>query len=117
VPAGTVVTSWNSPKYGEILTGANGRVLYLFTPDDATGTPTCTGSCAAAWPPLMASGAPHAEGQVNQSLLGVSGGQVTYNGHPLYFYAADSGPDQTNGQGSGGIWYVVTVAGAANMSP
>lgn len=115
--AGTVVTSWVSPKYGQILVDSRGFVLYLFTPDDATGTPTCTGSCAAAWPPFKpGAGAPHAEGAVQQSKLGVSGGQVTYNGHPLYFYAGDPGAHQANGQCSGRIWYVIGVDGNAVMT-
>jgi predicted lipoprotein with Yx(FWY)xxD motif len=103
-----------SPQYGDILVGANGHVLYLFTPDDATGTQTCTGSCAAAWPPLTTqAGAPRAEGDVKQSLLGTKNGVVTYNGHPLYFYAPDTSAHQAGGQGSGEVWYVVTVAGNA----
>jgi predicted lipoprotein with Yx(FWY)xxD motif len=39
---------------------------------------------------------------------------VTYNGHPLYYYAGDSKPGATSGQGLdqfGGGWYVVTPAG------
>lgn len=117
VPKGVIVTSWNSPKYGEILTGANGHVLYLYTADDATGTPTCTGNCAAVWPPLEAgSGTPRAEGGVQQSKLAVKDGVVTYNNHPLYYYTGDSGADQTNGQGSGGF-YVVETSGNPNTSP
>jgi predicted lipoprotein with Yx(FWY)xxD motif len=119
VPVGTVVTSWNSPKYGQILVDSRGRVLYLFTPDDATGTPTCNSSngCSAAWPPFdPTNGAPRAQGAVQQSLLGTNSGQITYNGHPLYFYAGDSGADQTNGQCSSNIWYVIGVDGNAVMT-
>jgi predicted lipoprotein with Yx(FWY)xxD motif len=119
VPAGTVVTSWNSPKYGQILVDSRGRVLYLFTPDDATGTPTCNSSngCSAQWPPFdPTNGAPRAQGAVQQSLLGTNSGQITYNGHPLYFYAGDSGADQTNGQCSGNIWYVIGPDGNAVMT-
>jgi predicted lipoprotein with Yx(FWY)xxD motif len=47
-----------------------------------------------------------------QSLLAVNDGQIDYGGHPLYFYAGDSGPDQTNGQCSAGIWYVIAAGGA-----
>jgi predicted lipoprotein with Yx(FWY)xxD motif len=39
--------------------------------------------------------------------------QVTYNGHPLYVFAADTAPGQTNGQGSGGVWFLVDAAGEA----
>ena len=37
--------------------------------------------------------------------------QVTYNGWPLYFYAGDTAPGDTNGQGQGGVWYVVDPTG------
>jgi predicted lipoprotein with Yx(FWY)xxD motif len=110
-PSGTVVSSTNNTSYGAILVDGNGRTLYLFTPDDGMSTPQCTGSCAQTWPPLKASGAPRAEGGAQQSMLGVESGQVTYNGHPLYLYAGDSAPGQTNGQGVGGIWYVVSTSG------
>ena len=39
------------------------------------------------------------------------GTQVTYNDWPLYYYAADSAPGDTNGEGSGGVWYVVDPTG------
>ena len=116
MPAGTVVMSWNSPQFAQpILVAGNGHVLYLFTPDDATGTNTC--NCPQQWPPLTTkSGAPKAQGAAKQGLLGVSNGQVTYNGHPLYFYYLDSKPDQPNGQGVNEVWYVVTVSGNACTS-
>ena len=42
--------------------------------------------------------------------------QATYDGHPLYTYAGDSAPGQNKGNGlnaSGGLWYEMTVSGAA----
>lgn len=109
--SGTVVSSTNNSSYGQILVDVHGRTLYLFTPDDGMSSPQCTGSCAQTWPPLKASGTPKAEGGAKQSLLGVEAGQVTYNGHPLYLYGGDSGPGQTNGEGAGGIWYVINTSG------
>jgi predicted lipoprotein with Yx(FWY)xxD motif len=102
-------------SYGAILTDSSGRTLYLYTPDEGKGSPQCTsaGGCAAAWPPLEASGTPRAGGGVQQGLLGTEDGQVTYDGHPLYYYAGDSSPGETSGQGLGGIWFVVSTAGAA----
>ena len=64
---------------------------------------------------MRAHGALHAQGQARQALLGTEDGQVTYNGHPLYFYAGDSGPHQTNGQGVGGIWYVINTDGGIHV--
>ena len=42
--------------------------------------------------------------------------QATYDGHPLYTYAADTAAGQAKGNGlnlSGGVWHEVTVSGAA----
>ncbi|HZI44358.1 MAG TPA: hypothetical protein VFD53_04000, partial [Ilumatobacter sp.] len=41
------------------------------------------------------------------------GTQATYNGWPLYFFAGDDAPGDTNGQGQGGVWYVVDPTGNA----
>jgi len=100
---------------GQILTAANGMTVYVFMPD-AQGAPTCTGSCAQAWPPLTAEGGQVTAGDgVDSSLLGTvarpDDTQVTYNGWPLYFFSGDSGPGVTNGQGQGGVWYVLDPTG------
>jgi predicted lipoprotein with Yx(FWY)xxD motif len=111
---GTKVTL-RSTHLGKVLATSTGRVLYLYTPDTKNHS-NCTGGCAAAWPPLMTAGKPVAGPGVKQALLGTtkrSNGklQVTYNGHPLYRYTGDMGAGQTNGEGSEGIWFVVTAAG------
>ena len=104
---------------GPILTAANGMTLYLFMPD-AQGTPTCTDACAEAWPPLTVDDASQLTGGdgVDTLLLGTTthpaaGVQVTYNAWPLYFFAGDSAPGDTNGQGQGGVWYVLDPTGNA----
>ena len=105
-------------KLGTILVDANGRTLYLFEADKSTQS-TCNGACAAAWPPLLTSGGPTAGGSAKPGLLGTtkrSDGktQVTYNGHPLYGYAGDSKPGDTNGEGLnqfGAAWYVLNTSG------
>jgi predicted lipoprotein with Yx(FWY)xxD motif len=79
------------------------------------------GACAKVWPPVLASGTPKATGGASASDLGTvsrGGGakQVTYMGHPLYYYAADSGPGMTKGQGSnsfGAKWWLVSTSGSA----
>jgi predicted lipoprotein with Yx(FWY)xxD motif len=96
---------------------ANGMTLYLFTKDSA-GTSNCSGGCASNWPPLTVTGQPVAGTGVNASLLGTTARadgstQVTYNGHPLYYYKADHAPGDENGQGVGGVWYVVSASGDA----
>jgi predicted lipoprotein with Yx(FWY)xxD motif len=104
---------------GKFLASGQGRALYLFEADKGS-TSTCTGACAAAWPPVTASAMPMAGGGVSQSLLGtakrVDGTeQVTYNGHPLYYFAADTGSGMAKGQGSkafGAGWYVLNAKGS-----
>jgi predicted lipoprotein with Yx(FWY)xxD motif len=98
-----------------VLTSATGLTLYWFAPDTPT-TSTCTGSCAAYWPPVT--GRPEAGPGVTGKLGTIKrpGGavQATYDGHPLYTYVGDSGPSQTRGNNldlNGGRWYEVPVSG------
>jgi predicted lipoprotein with Yx(FWY)xxD motif len=104
---------------GTALVDAGGRALYLFEADQGT-TSTCNGLCAQVWPPLLTDGAaPTVAGDVQASLLGSTARddgtqQVTYNGHPLYYFSGDRNPGETRGQGLdnfGGPWYVVTPTG------
>ena len=104
---------------GKFLVDGKGRSLYLFEADKSTIS-TCSGACAAAWPPVTASAMPMAGGGVSQSLLGTTKRadgteQVTYNGHPLYYFAADTGAGMVKGQGSkefGAGWYVLNAKGS-----
>jgi predicted lipoprotein with Yx(FWY)xxD motif len=117
--AGAVV-DLRSSKLGRILVDGQGRTLYLFEADKA-GKSACNGPCASAWPPYLSAGAPKAGMGVTAGLLGTSvrvddggGTQVTYHGHPLYYYAGDREPGDTTGQGLdqfGAIWDVVSAAG------
>ncbi len=108
------------PGLGTILVNSSGRTLYLFTTDKQS-TNTCTSSCAAAWPALVASGNPTAGSGVKASLLGTvrnpdGSTQVTYNHWPLYTFIGDRAPGQANGQGKitfGGYWWVVGTNGMA----
>jgi predicted lipoprotein with Yx(FWY)xxD motif len=100
------------------LTGSSGRALYLWTPDTKAMS-TCSGACASAWPPLTVKGAPTAGTGATASDLGTisrSDGtkQVTYAGHPLYYFAGDKAAGQTSGEGSNGFgapWYLVAPSG------
>jgi predicted lipoprotein with Yx(FWY)xxD motif len=98
-----------------VLVNGAGRTLYVFKPDNAKKV-TCTGQCAAVWPPAkLTGGKPAASGDVKASLLSSdpnpSGGQVvTYNGWPLYTYVTDTGAGSARGQAlnlNGGLWYVI----------
>ncbi|WP_198409663.1 hypothetical protein [Limnochorda pilosa] len=98
------------PDLGSILVAANGFTLYRFI-RDTMGESTCYGSCAQNWPPLLVSHLPSApeglpgELGVTQRTNGTL--QVTYEGMPLYFWAADQAPGDTTGQGVGDVWFVV----------
>ena len=106
-------------KLGTILVDSRGRTLYLYMLD-TNGSSSCTNAdrCYRTWPPLMATGTPHAGPGVDPILLGTvhrirpSGRQVTYNGHPLYRYSQDKKPGQMKGQALLSLWYVVSAAGA-----
>jgi predicted lipoprotein with Yx(FWY)xxD motif len=114
--AGAVATTTGS--LGTYLTTASGRTLYDFAADKGS-TSTCYGSCATYWPPLLTTGTPTASGGADAAKLGTTKRtdgtmQVTYGGHPLYTYVADSVAGETKGQGvnaNGGLWWVVGTDG------
>jgi hypothetical protein len=93
--------------------------VYLWAKDTGDAS-TCTGACAGAWPPVTATGTVTASGSAMASDLGTitrSDGtkQVTYDGHPLYYFAGDSGPGTATGQGSdnfGAKWWLVAPSGS-----
>jgi predicted lipoprotein with Yx(FWY)xxD motif len=106
-------------KLGKILVDEDGHALYLFEADKGTQS-TCSGACAAAWPPVTTSGKPVADSGAQAGKLGTTSRsdgktQVTYAGHPLYYFALDKQPGEAKGQGSkafGAEWYVVGPAGS-----
>jgi predicted lipoprotein with Yx(FWY)xxD motif len=106
----------SNADYGDILVDGEGMVLYLFT-NDTTSESTCYDQCATAWPPLLTDTEDvTADAGVDAQLLGTTERndgtmQVTYNDHPLYYFAQDAAPGDTNGQGVQDIWWVVNPAG------
>jgi predicted lipoprotein with Yx(FWY)xxD motif len=119
---GTVITT-RSGSAGSFLTSSSGRALYLWVKDPMNKS-ACSGACAGAWPPVVASGTVTASGGANASDLGTitrSDGtkQVTYDGHPLYYFVGDSNPGTDSGQGSnsfGAKWWLVAPSGSAITS-
>ena len=105
---------------GTYLAGPSGRALYLWVADTGDRS-SCSGECAKAWPPLLTKAAPSAASGVNSGDLGTitrSDGakQVTYKGHPLYYFVGDSSPGKTSGQGNDGFgakWWLVAPSGSA----
>ncbi len=116
------VNTGTVPGLGSVLVDGRGFTLYVFAPDKQSGTSTCYGQCAQAWPPLLlpagVSQAPAGPG-VKPSLLGTTKRtdgtvQVTYDKWPLYLWVIDSAPGQATGQdinNLGGRWYVITPGG------
>jgi predicted lipoprotein with Yx(FWY)xxD motif len=114
---GATVTVATVPKLGKVVVDSGGFTLYDFDKDKGT-TSSCYGGCASVWPPLTTTGKPQAEG-VSASMLGTTKRkdgttQVTFAGHPLYTYTADSKPGEANGNNIdlyGGEWYALTPKG------
>jgi predicted lipoprotein with Yx(FWY)xxD motif len=119
---GAVTIEAHKGSLGTYLTDGAGRALYLWM-GDTGNTSSCSAGCAAEWPPLVvpASGKAKASGSAVQSDVSTisrtdGSTQVSYKGHPLYYYADDVKAGTTKGQGSddfGAKWWVVTPAGAA----
>lgn len=122
VAANSAVSIEQTP-FGKTLVDANGRTLYLFAADKPNVS-TLSAAGRALWPPFTAATKPSATGGALVGKIGtVTGatgaGQVTYNGHPLYYFVGDRNPGQTSGQGLnqfGARWYVLSPSGAAITS-
>ena len=102
-----------SSSLGQILVDTEGRTLYAFTKDKGDQS-ACSGECATNWPALTGpatagTGAQAALLSTSTQANGTS--QVTYDGRPLYHFAGDAKPGDTNGQGVGSVWYAVTADG------
>jgi predicted lipoprotein with Yx(FWY)xxD motif len=107
-------------KLGSFLVDEKGMTVYLFVAD-TTKQSTCYTSCAAIWPPVLTDGAPQAGTGAQASLLGTTTRtdgkvEVTYAGHPLYYFIKDKAPGDVTGQainGFGALWWVLSPSGAA----
>lgn len=106
---GGVTLEVSETDLGQILVDGDGMTLYVFD-NDSDGQSTCTGDCAGNWPPVPDDVT--AGDGVDDSLLGMTEredgtAQATYDNQPLYYFAGDQAAGDTNGQGVGGIWWVV----------
>lgn len=112
---GAITVQTAESELGTILVDGEGNTLYGFTVDTA-GTPTCSGGCASAWPALIVEGEPVIGEGLDASLFttvsSAEGGmQLKAGDWPLYRFTQDTAPGETNGQGSGGVWFVVRPDG------
>jgi len=114
--SGTRIATATS-EFGTMLFGPNRQAIYIWEREPSS-RPECYGDCADAWPPVLTKGAPVATGDVDAKLLGTTqrrdgSSQVTYNDHPLYYYAHER-PGEVkchNVSTHGGLWWVVLPSG------
>lgn len=112
IAAKTVLTV-RKTKAGYVLATGTGRTVYWYGKDvKGSGKSACTGGCASAWPavtgrPSVAKGVRLA-GRLGSITRPGGTVQATYNGYPLYTYAADTAAGGTAGDGEGGVWHIVT---------
>jgi predicted lipoprotein with Yx(FWY)xxD motif len=117
---GTTIGVASNSKLGQILVDGAGKTVYLFVADTGSSS-TCYTTCAQIWPPVLTSGPPQAGTGASASLLGTTTRtdgmtEVTYAGHPLYYFVQDKQQGDATGQGVngfGGLWWVLSPSGAA----
>ena len=119
VAGGSAISLAQTPV-GRALVDANGRALYLFA-GDKPNVSRLSAAGQAVWPPFTSSTLPAATGGASAAQIGsiAASKQITYNGHPLYYFVGDRNPGQTTGQGLnefGARWYVISGAGAGITS-
>jgi predicted lipoprotein with Yx(FWY)xxD motif len=119
--AGTRLTV-RSTEFGKAVFGPTGKVVYVFGADRGTKS-RCYGACAAAWPPVLTRAVPQAGAGVEAKLLGTTKRtdgtrQVTYNGHPLYYYSADKVGKVMcqHANMHGGLWLIIKPNGTPNTA-
>lgn len=108
IPVNEVATA-NDILIGGVGSSQPGFALYTFDNDLASpGTSTCNSGCASNWPPVLVTDG-GASGVSDLATITRNDGsiQATHNGRPLYFYAGDTNPGDTNGQGVGGVWFLI----------
>lgn len=99
-PAKTASTS-----KGPALVDAKGMTLYTFDPDKG-GKSACSGGCAQAWPPLVATGDAKPSGDWTVITRDDGSKQWAYKGKPLYTWVQDSKPGDATGDGVNSVWHV-----------
>ena len=114
---GTIIKSGDS-EYGTMLFDNNDQAIYIWELEE-TSQAKCYDDCAEAWPPVLTDGAPRAGGEVDAKLLGTTKRtdgtiQVTYNDHPLYYYAHEEAGEVKchNISTHGGLWWVIQPNGS-----
>jgi predicted lipoprotein with Yx(FWY)xxD motif len=120
-PGPTTTLTTETGGYGVWLADQTGRTLYIRTADQGT-TSSCYSACATAWPPLLTTGpvtvsAAAVAGNVGTTTRTDGTTQVTYAGHPLYYFATETSPDQVKGLGAQGVWFLLAPTGTTIKPP
>ncbi|MEV0204760.1 MULTISPECIES: SCO0930 family lipoprotein [unclassified Streptomyces] len=111
------------PKLGKIVVDKNGMTVYRFLKDVAWPDPisNCTGSCLEKWPAVAPVKADDTKGVEKKGLMGFTRPdgvkQMTVDCWPAYTFSGDKAPGDTNGQGVGGTWYVMSPDGKPVGAP
>ena len=100
-------------ELGEFLTDSDGMTLYIFTNDEVdSGTSVCNDDCAENWPPFNTDDdtlPADVDGELTVVTRDDGSEQLAFNGMPLYYFAADAAPGDTNGHEAGDVWFVAAV--------
>ncbi|MEV6170752.1 SCO0930 family lipoprotein [Streptomyces sp. NPDC051954] len=117
------------PTLGEIVVDKNGHTVYRFLKDSPWPMKTaCTGACLEKWPVIKPVDAADTKG-IDLKGSGPTGQgyvvfdrpdglkQQTIDCVPIYTFAGDKKPGDTNGQGVGGTWYAIAPDGKAVGAP
>ncbi|MFJ9815189.1 SCO0930 family lipoprotein [Streptomyces sp. NPDC101151] len=111
------------PKLGDVVVDKNGMTVYRFMKDQAwpKSVSNCTGACLEKWPAVGPVGADDTKGVKKKGLMPFTRPdgekQMTVNCWPIYTFAGDKAPGDTNGQGVGGTWYAVSPDGKPVGAP
>lgn len=116
------VLSVGQSKAGQIVVADQGLSVYYFTKNTKdSGNSVCTGACLTSWPPVTSTTAtPTVNGVTGKvGTIPTADGkmQVTINGMPIYYYSKDQAAGDINGQGVGGVWYLVSPSGEMITAP
>ena len=119
---GAAVLSVGQSKAGQIVVADQGLSVYYFTKNTKdSGNSVCTGACLTSWPPVTSTTAtPTVNGVTGKvGTIPTADGkmQVTINGMPIYYYSKDQAAGDINGQGVGGVWFLVSPSGEMITAP
>jgi predicted lipoprotein with Yx(FWY)xxD motif len=93
---------------GKVAASSKGHVMYIFD-KDKTKVSKCKTSCLSVWPAVTSASKPRAGSGISAKHLSrTKKHQVTYYGHPLYFFTGDSKKGKANGENVGGFFVIST---------